>query len=279
HRDVKPANILLERGVDRVILTDFGLARATDDASLTRTGLIAGTPQYMSPEQARGELIDIRSDLFSLGSVMYAMATGRPPFRAETSYGILRRVVEEQPRSVCELNPEVPRWLERIIVRLLAKLPHDRFQNAGELADLLERCLAHVRQPQRIALPGSIAAEPFWRRTGVRWATFSVVVMSIAGLAASGMFSRFGSGSVVDTQSRSTTAPDAPPAVVAPVAESAGNQNAIGEHAGNPRAESVRQEAVRQWNDFDQSFEQLDRETESLWQDVMSGPGIFPEGR
>ena len=94
HRDVKPANILLERGVDRVMLTDFGLARAVDDGSLTRTGLIAGTPQYMSPEQARGDTVDTRSDLFSLGSVIYAMCTGRPPFRADTTYGILRRITD-----------------------------------------------------------------------------------------------------------------------------------------------------------------------------------------
>src|SRR5205814_4227536 len=71
HRDVKPANILLEDGVERVKLTDFGLARAADDASLTKTGIIAGTPQFMSPEQARGESIDQRSDLFSLGCVLY----------------------------------------------------------------------------------------------------------------------------------------------------------------------------------------------------------------
>ncbi|HEY2883340.1 MAG TPA: protein kinase, partial [Pirellulales bacterium] len=82
HRDIKPANILLEDGVERLKITDFGLARAADDASLTRTGVIAGTPQFMSPEQARGEFIDHRSDLFSMGSVMYAMSTGRPPFRA-----------------------------------------------------------------------------------------------------------------------------------------------------------------------------------------------------
>src|SRR5438094_10431726 len=72
HRDVKPANILLENGIERVVLTDFSLARAVDDASLTQSGVIAGTPQYMSPEQARGEISDHRSDLFSLGSVLYA---------------------------------------------------------------------------------------------------------------------------------------------------------------------------------------------------------------
>ncbi|MCA9082478.1 MAG: protein kinase, partial [Planctomycetaceae bacterium] len=94
HRDIKPANILLPENVERVLITDFGLARAADDASLTRSGVIAGTPQYMSPEQAKGEGIDHRSDLFSLGSVMYTMATGHPPFRAETPYGILRRITD-----------------------------------------------------------------------------------------------------------------------------------------------------------------------------------------
>ena len=94
HRDIKPANILLDSGVDRVTITDFGLARAADDASVTRSGVISGTPQYMSPEQARGERVDHRSDLFSLGSVMYAMCTGRPPFRAHTAFGVLRHITE-----------------------------------------------------------------------------------------------------------------------------------------------------------------------------------------
>ncbi len=153
HRDVKPANILLEKGVDRVMLTDFGLARAADDASLTRTGLIAGTPQYMSPEQARGDAIDTRSDLFSLGSVMYAMATGRPPFRAETTYGILRRVTDEQPRQICEINSDVPAWLSAMISRLMAKSAADRFGDADHVASLLEDCIAHVQQPRANALP------------------------------------------------------------------------------------------------------------------------------
>src|SRR5262249_28357095 len=79
HRDIKPANILLENGIERVKITDFGLARTLDDASLTQSGVIAGTPQYMAPEQANGEAIDHRADLFSLGSVVYALCTGRPP--------------------------------------------------------------------------------------------------------------------------------------------------------------------------------------------------------
>ena len=153
HRDVKPANILLADGIERVKLTDFGLARAADDASLTRTGVIAGTPQYMSPEQARGEPVDPRSDLFSLGSVLYAMCTGRPPFRAETSYGVLRRITDEEPRPIREINPDIPDWLCGIVTKLMAKRPEDRFQSASEVAALLEQCLAHVQQPTVILLP------------------------------------------------------------------------------------------------------------------------------
>src|SRR5262249_4391644 len=98
HRDIKPANILLENSIERVKITDFGLARAADDASLTRSGVIAGTPAYMSPEQAEGEKVDHRSDLFSFGSVLYALCTGRPPFRAETAMAVLRRVCDDVPR-------------------------------------------------------------------------------------------------------------------------------------------------------------------------------------
>ncbi len=167
HRDVKPANILLADGIERVKLTDFGLARAADDASLTKTGVIAGTPQYMSPEQARGEAVDQRSDLFSLGSVLYAMCTGRPPFRAETSYGVLRRITDEEPRPIREINPEIPEWLCGIVAKLMAKRPDDRFQSAQEVAKLLEECLAHVQQPTVVPLP-AFSPLPLGEGQGVR---------------------------------------------------------------------------------------------------------------
>ena len=123
HRDVKPSNILLEHGVERVKLTDFGLARAADDASVTQSGVLAGTPQYMAPEQANGDGVTFRSDLFSLGSVLYAMCAGRPPFRAETTMAVLRRICEQPPRSLREVNPQVPDWLAAIIAKLHAKDP------------------------------------------------------------------------------------------------------------------------------------------------------------
>jgi serine/threonine-protein kinase len=153
HRDVKPANILLETSVDRVMLTDFGLARAVDDATLTRTGIIAGTPQYMSPEQANGDGVDHRSDLFSLGSVLYAMCTGRPPFRAETTFGVLRRIRETPPRPIREINADIPDWLDRIVLKLLSKEAAGRMVSADDVATLLEQCLAHVQQPTTVGLP------------------------------------------------------------------------------------------------------------------------------
>lgn len=147
HRDIKPANVLLEDGVERVAITDFGLARAVDDATMTRSGVIAGTPQYMSPEQARGDSVDHRSDLFSLGSVLYAMCSGRPPFRADTTFGILRRITDTNPRPIREINPQTPPWLCRLIDRLHEKSPAARYQTADEVADLLRQCLAHAQTP------------------------------------------------------------------------------------------------------------------------------------
>jgi hypothetical protein len=153
HRDVKPSNILLENGIQRVKLTDFGLARAVDDASLTQSGVIAGTPQYMAPEQANGDAVDYRADLFSLGSVMYAMCVGHSPFRASTTMGVLKRVCHDAPRPIREVNSDIPDWLCAIVMKLLAKSPSDRFQSAREVAELLERWLAHLQQPTVVAKP------------------------------------------------------------------------------------------------------------------------------
>ena len=157
HRDVKPANILLENGIERVLLTDFGLARTIDEASLTCSGVIAGTPQYMAPEQARGELVDYRSDLFSLGSVLYALCTGHSPFRAETTMGVLHRICKESPRPIQELNSEIPLWLSAIITRLHAKNPAKRYASAAEVAEILQRQLARLQSPS--GTPGLSWAE------------------------------------------------------------------------------------------------------------------------
>lgn len=156
HRDVKPANILLEMGVERVRITDFGLARAADDATLTVTGLLAGTPHYMSPEQALGKPLDARSDLFALGAVLFTMATGKPPFRAESSHAVLRQVTDVEPADVRIANPDLPGWFAGIVHRLLAKDPATRYRSAADVADTLEACLAHVNDPLATPLPAGV---------------------------------------------------------------------------------------------------------------------------
>jgi serine/threonine-protein kinase len=187
HRDIKPGNILLADGVERVTITDFGLARAVDDASMTRSGIIAGTPLFMSPEQARGEATDHRSDLFSLGSVLYTMCAGHPPFRSETSYGVLRRICEAHPRPLRESNTETPPWLANLIARLHEKDPKQRFQTAAEVAELLSQCLAHVQQPQAQPLPSALResrAKPRVQRTRLVVAVLSSALLGLAALAA-----------------------------------------------------------------------------------------------
>jgi serine/threonine protein kinase/WD40 repeat protein len=156
HRDVKPANVLIEGGPGRrVKLTDFGLARAADDASVTQSGLVAGTPLFMAPEQAKGEPLDHRADLFSLGSVLYVMCTGRPPFRAAGTMAIMRRVCEDTPRPIRELIPETPGWLCDLITRLHAKDPSGRFPSARDVADLLQRYQAELEAH------GKVVSVPF----------------------------------------------------------------------------------------------------------------------
>src|SRR6185503_15751971 len=112
--------ILLENSVERVKLTDFGLARAVDDAGLTRTGELAGTPEFMAPEQASNGAVDHRADLFSFGSVLYAMCTGVSPFKADSVFAAIRKVCDEHPPAVHELNSALPRWLSDIVARLMA---------------------------------------------------------------------------------------------------------------------------------------------------------------
>ncbi len=153
HRDVKPANILLEKGVERAVLTDFGLARTADDVSITRHGFIAGTPEYMSPEQARGAALDGRSDLFSLGCILYEMATGVSPFRTDSTLATLRRIIEEEPVAMTSLVPNLPAWFCTIVEKLLSKDPAQRFHSAAEVNQVLATCLAHLQQPTSVPLP------------------------------------------------------------------------------------------------------------------------------
>jgi serine/threonine protein kinase/formylglycine-generating enzyme required for sulfatase activity len=199
HRDIKPGNILVEPGPDaRAKLTDFGLARAADDASLTQSGIVAGTPMYMAPEQARGEEMDHRADLFSLGSVLYVAASGRPPFRAATSMAVLQRVAEESARPIREIIPEVPKWLCDVIARLHEKDPAKRFRSAREVADLLTDCQTqlqrHGKLVDRSRIPGPgrpRRAKPEGRRSWLVPATAMGLFMTVTVTEATGLTKLF----------------------------------------------------------------------------------------
>ena len=192
HRDVKPANILLEEQIDRVLLSDFGLARAVDDASLTRTGIVAGTPHYMSPEQALGEAVDHRSDLFSLGSVLYFMLAGHPPFRASSAMAVLHRICQFPHRSLVEVNRDVPIEVSRLVDRLLSKKPSERVATAVEAEKELATLLTNLQQrgvsiqsnppaPGRLAMQvKGIAEHRAFRAAVVLLACFGLVMLGRA---------------------------------------------------------------------------------------------------
>jgi serine/threonine-protein kinase len=270
HRDIKPANILLEDDVGRVLLTDFGLARAVDDATMTRSGVIAGTPQYMSPEQAHGKAIDHRTDLFSLGSVLYATCAGHPPFRAETTMGILRRICDETPRPICDVNSDVPAWLGRVIARLHQKDPAERFQSAAEIAELLGKCLAHVQQPTVVPLPMSLVDSHTKTPTYFRWPRLAAWIGSIAVaclvVVGTILFS-IGDRSVEDDNNSQP-----PPA-------GASSPKEIGTPSADPDSSS----AV--WNDgaddlileLDDDSAQLEHRAEQPWDDSESFPKSIDE--
>lgn len=180
HRDIKPGNILLEGGQHKAKITDFGLARTAADASISQSGLIAGTPMFMSPEQALGQKVDQRADLFSLGSVLYQMTTGRPPFRAPTTLAVLKRVAEEAPRPIPEIIPETPDWLCGIVTKLHAKNPEERFQSAREVADLLADCEAKLKAKEEVknVLPAAAKRDEKRGATGARkWVAAAAAVL------------------------------------------------------------------------------------------------------
>jgi hypothetical protein len=146
HRDVKPHNILIEQGTGIARLTDFGLAKLAGGPSITGVGTLAGTPLYMSPEQAAAAEIDGRSDLFSLGVVMYAAATGQLPFAGDSPFVVLDQIRNHTPVPLAQIDPTLPQWFCQVVGRLLQKDPARRIQTAAELAEFLERRGARPRK-------------------------------------------------------------------------------------------------------------------------------------
>jgi tetratricopeptide (TPR) repeat protein len=132
HRDLKPQNIMVDNN-GRVLVMDFGIARSMEDVGLTHTGALVGTPAFMSPEQAKGEKIDTRTDLFSFGVIFYEMLTGKPPYESETLMGLLLKRVQERPTAPIELDKQIPQALSDIVLKCLAVDREERYQTAAEI--------------------------------------------------------------------------------------------------------------------------------------------------
>jgi len=163
HRDIKPGNVMLTRTGD-VKVMDFGIARAVSDAqaTMTQTAQVIGTAQYLSPEQARGERVDARSDLYSTGCLLYELLVGRPPFTGDSPVAIAYQHVRENPVPPSRLDPEIPPWADSIVLKAMAKDPADRYQSAAEMRADIQRAL----QGMPVAAPTRFDAYQGTRRMG-----------------------------------------------------------------------------------------------------------------
>jgi serine/threonine protein kinase len=165
HRDIKPGNVMLTPSGD-VKVMDFGLARAVPDTqfTLTQTAQVMGTAQYLSPEQARGERVDARSDIYSTGCLLYELLARRPPFTGDSPVAIAYQQVMEDPVPPSRVDPEIPAWADAIVLKALQKNPAQRYQSADEMRNDIQRALA-----------GAPVAAP--KRNACRWATLAVIIV------------------------------------------------------------------------------------------------------
>jgi eukaryotic-like serine/threonine-protein kinase len=212
HRDIKPGNVMLTPE-GKVKVMDFGIARATTSETITQTAAVVGTAQYISPEQAQGQTVDYRSDLYSVGCCLYEMLTGTVPFTGATPVAIAYRHVREDPTPPRMLNPDVPAPLEAITLKAMSKLPDNRYQTAAEMHDDLERfrngqpvhatplmdaaaatqAIPRDGGADQTAMLGTVPAdraaryaepEEEERRTSVGWIVVSLLALVVVGLAA-----------------------------------------------------------------------------------------------
>jgi serine/threonine protein kinase len=171
HRDIKPANVLLENGLNRALLSDFGLVYDLSSTPITQTGVLAGTPAYMSPEQAAGEMVVYHSDLFSLGSVLWFAVTGSAPFAGDNVIRVLDRI-RYQPVKLQDARPDLPKPFVFIVEKLMSKSIADRYESATRLRQVLAEYLSHLQNPTQHALPTYL--RPKSQRRVESWAFYAV---------------------------------------------------------------------------------------------------------
>ena len=206
HRDVKPRNIMVSRG-DQVKLADFGIAKAAfAKEDITTTGDLLGTSRYLSPEQVSGEEIDARSDLYAVGVVLYEMLTGRPPFQAETHIATATMRLTNDPPPPRSLRPGIPRRLEAVVMKALARDPAERFQSAEEMSAALDHVSPDAPTP--IEPPAYVGAEPPHRSPLRSWVAVPVSLLLAAGLIVGGFLLLEGFG----RDEPNPAGPEAPPA-------------------------------------------------------------------
>ena len=175
HRDIKPSNIVRLKGSNTIKVTDFGIAHidGSQHTQQTRVGTVLGTPQYMSPEQAMGDKVDGRSDLFSVGVVLYQLLTGHAPFEATSLVTLAHRIAKQEPTAIDKVRHDVPHALRRVIERCLKKQPEKRFQTGAELADALSRVISDL--DQEVGLTGRPRVVPL----RVKWTLTMAVVVAV----------------------------------------------------------------------------------------------------
>jgi eukaryotic-like serine/threonine-protein kinase len=171
HRDLKPQNIMLDAS-DRVYVTDFGMAKSSEQSGMTQTGAVIGTPFYMSPEQVKGEPVGPQSDIFSLGVILYQMATGTVPFGGATPFEVMMQRVQKRPKPARELNPELPLYLQKLIERCLAVDPALRYQNVQQILDDLDA--------------ETVRSAVSYRTLSRRWSRPAAAAVAVAAVLAAG---------------------------------------------------------------------------------------------
>jgi serine/threonine protein kinase len=186
HRDIKPANLMITPE-GRVKIMDFGIARLESTVGLTQSGVFMGTPRYISPEMARGAGADVRSDLYSLGLLLYEMLAGSPPFNADNPWAVLRQQIEEQVPPIRQIRPDVPEWLEAVIARATAKDPAQRFQTPSEMLAAIKGQTAGPTGVTEVLtthafVTSGVEARPAGRRVslGLVWGLAGAAIVTLA---------------------------------------------------------------------------------------------------
>ncbi len=182
HRDVKPANILLGKGTEQAVLTDFGIAKIQDDVSMTHTGVIVGTPGFLSPEQARGDEAGPQSDLYSLGTVLWSMLTGGPPLQGLPTHTIVAAIARGEMPKLAQAGLDLPSWVCRLVDWLHALDPEDRPETAAECETILRACEQHLLDPVRCQLPPRLQH----RRRWLPWLVGVLLMMIVISVSLNG---------------------------------------------------------------------------------------------